>query len=130
MGLLLVAAFCDLLLLGQFRSDGFQEFVPGLFEFLHAFGFQNLEHVVQIDPEGLEGGEHLGGPRVGAVDGVAADHSVVADGVNGLFRGGVHGVRGDKLDDVFAVLESEGVEKFEQAWNELLESVSQELAKK
>jgi transaldolase len=37
---------------------------------------------------------------------------------------------GIDLTDVFEVLESEGVEKFEQAWNELLESVSQELAKK
>ena len=37
---------------------------------------------------------------------------------------------GVDLTDVFDVLESEGVEKFEQAWNELLDSVSQELAKK
>jgi transaldolase len=37
---------------------------------------------------------------------------------------------GIDLDDVFEVLESEGVEKFIQAWNELLESVSEELAKK
>jgi transaldolase len=37
---------------------------------------------------------------------------------------------GVDLDDVFEVLESEGVDKFEQSWNELLESVSQELAKK
>jgi transaldolase len=36
---------------------------------------------------------------------------------------------GIDLDDVFTVLETEGVQKFEQAWNELLESVSQELAK-
>ena len=37
---------------------------------------------------------------------------------------------GVDLTDVFEVLESEGVEKFIQAWNELLESVSEELAKK
>jgi len=37
---------------------------------------------------------------------------------------------GVDLNDVFEVLESEGVEKFIQAWNELLESVSEELAKK
>ena len=37
---------------------------------------------------------------------------------------------GINLDDVFEVLESEGVEKFEQAWNELLQSVSEELATK
>jgi transaldolase len=37
---------------------------------------------------------------------------------------------GVDLTDVFDVLESEGVEKFEQAWNELLDSVGQELAKK
>ncbi len=37
---------------------------------------------------------------------------------------------GVDLNDVFDVLESEGVEKFIQAWNELLESVSEELAKK
>jgi transaldolase len=35
---------------------------------------------------------------------------------------------GIDLHDVFNLLETEGVEKFEQAWNELLESVSQELA--
>jgi transaldolase len=32
------------------------------------------------------------------------------------------------LDEVFKVLETEGVQKFEQAWNELLVAVSQELA--
>ena len=37
---------------------------------------------------------------------------------------------GIDLTDVFQVLETEGVDKFIQAWNELLESVSQELAKK
>ena len=37
---------------------------------------------------------------------------------------------GIDLNDVFEVLETEGVEKFEQAWGELLDSVSQELAKK
>ena len=37
---------------------------------------------------------------------------------------------GIDLDDVFQVLETEGVEKFEASWAELLESVSQELAKK
>ena len=31
---------------------------------------------------------------------------------------------GVDLADVFAVLEREGVEKFEKAWNELLETVS------
>ncbi|MEV0083381.1 transaldolase [Saccharopolyspora sp. NPDC050642] len=35
---------------------------------------------------------------------------------------------GIDLDDVFAVLESEGVEKFEKSWTELLETVSQQLA--
>ena len=34
---------------------------------------------------------------------------------------------GIDVDDVFAVLESEGVEKFEQAWTELLDSVATEL---
>jgi transaldolase len=37
---------------------------------------------------------------------------------------------GIDLDDVFEVLETEGVQKFEQAWNELLESVGVELAKR
>jgi transaldolase len=37
---------------------------------------------------------------------------------------------GIDLTDVFHVLETEGVDKFIQAWNELLESVGQELAKK
>ncbi len=37
---------------------------------------------------------------------------------------------GINLTDVFHVLETEGVDKFIQAWNELLESVSEELAKK
>ncbi|MEV5535933.1 transaldolase [Saccharopolyspora shandongensis] len=35
---------------------------------------------------------------------------------------------GIDLDDVFAVLESEGVEKFEKSWTELLETVGQQLA--
>ncbi|TDD41897.1 transaldolase [Saccharopolyspora elongata] len=34
---------------------------------------------------------------------------------------------GIDLDDVFAVLESEGVEKFEKSWTELLDTVSQQL---
>jgi len=38
--------------------------------------------------------------------------------------------QGIDLDDVFRVFESEGIEKFEQAWNELLQSVSEELATK
>ena len=37
---------------------------------------------------------------------------------------------GIDLTDVFDVLEKEGVEKFIQAWNELLESTAEELAKK
>jgi len=37
---------------------------------------------------------------------------------------------GIDLAAAFEALETEGVEKFEQAWNELLESVSQELAEK
>ena len=37
---------------------------------------------------------------------------------------------GIDLDDVFEVLETEGVEKFEQAWAELLESTQEELNKK
>ncbi|MBB5152687.1 transaldolase [Saccharopolyspora phatthalungensis] len=35
---------------------------------------------------------------------------------------------GIDLDDVFAVLEREGVEKFEKSWTELLETVGQQLA--
>jgi transaldolase len=34
---------------------------------------------------------------------------------------------GIDLTDVFEVLESEGVERFEQSWAELLDTVSQEL---
>ena len=36
---------------------------------------------------------------------------------------------GVDLDDVFAVLETEGVDKFIASWQELLDSVSTELAK-
>ncbi len=36
---------------------------------------------------------------------------------------------GIDLTDVFAVLETEGVDKFEKSWQELLESVGQELVK-
>jgi transaldolase len=36
---------------------------------------------------------------------------------------------GVDLTDVFQFLETEGVEKFEQAWSELVESVGQELVK-
>ena len=36
---------------------------------------------------------------------------------------------GVNLDDVFTVLETEGVNKFIASWNELLDSVATELAK-
>jgi transaldolase len=36
---------------------------------------------------------------------------------------------GVDLDDVFTVLETEGVDKFIASWNELLDSVASELAK-
>ena len=36
---------------------------------------------------------------------------------------------GVDLDDVFTVLETEGVDKFIASWNELLDSVATELAK-
>ena len=36
---------------------------------------------------------------------------------------------GVDLDDVFTVLETEGVEKFITSWNELLDSVATELGK-
>ncbi len=59
--------------------------------------------------------------RGNTIDGTYAQASAVFSGLEAL---------GIDLDDVFEVLETEGVQKFEQAWNELLESVSTELAKK
>ena len=41
----------------QFLADGFEEFGPGLFELLDAFGFQDREHIGEIDADGLQGGE-------------------------------------------------------------------------
>src|SRR6476620_4400561 len=57
--------------------------------------------------------------RGNTIDGTYAQASAVFSGLEAL---------GIDLDDVFEVLETEGVQKFEQAWNELLESVSTELA--
>jgi transaldolase len=54
------------------------------------------------------------------IEGTYAQASAVFSGLEAL---------GIDLDDVFAVLETEGVDKFIAAWEELLESVSQELAK-
>ncbi|MFC7343824.1 transaldolase, partial [Saccharopolyspora griseoalba] len=34
---------------------------------------------------------------------------------------------GIDLDDVFAVLEADGVQKFEKSWTELLDTVAQQL---
>ena len=59
--------------------------------------------------------------RGNTIEGTYAQASAVFSSLEAL---------GIDLTDVFEVLESEGVEKFIQAWNELLESVSEELAKK
>jgi hypothetical protein len=85
-------------------ADGVEEFVPGRLEFLDALGFQDLEDVDEVDAEGFQAGEHGGGLGVGAVDGVAADDTVVADRVDGLLGGGVDGVGGDEFDDVAGVV--------------------------
>ena len=55
-------------------------------------------------PTALQVGEHLRRLRVGAGDGVAADHAVVGDRVDGLLRRGVDGARRDQLDDVTGVV--------------------------
>ncbi len=55
-------------------------------------------------PIACQVGEHRGRLLVGAVDGVAADHAVVGDGVDGLLRRGVDRVRRDQLDDVAGVV--------------------------
>ena len=59
--------------------------------------------------------------RGNTIEGAYAQASAVFSSLEAL---------GIDLTDVFEVLETEGVDKFEQAWNELLESISQELAKK
>jgi transaldolase len=59
--------------------------------------------------------------RGNTIEGTYAQASAVFSSLEAL---------GIDLADVFEVLETEGVDKFEQAWNELLESISQELAKK
>ncbi|MBA8823615.1 transaldolase [Saccharopolyspora lacisalsi] len=56
--------------------------------------------------------------RGDAVSGKAASSQDVFDSLSAL---------GVDLDDVYAVLEREGVEKFEKSWNELLDSVSEQL---
>jgi transaldolase len=58
--------------------------------------------------------------RGNTIDGTYAEASSVFTSLKAL---------GIDFTDVYEVLERQGVEKFEQAWNELLESVSQELAK-
>ncbi|QGK69735.1 transaldolase [Allosaccharopolyspora coralli] len=52
------------------------------------------------------------------VTGTAAESQKVFDALSAV---------GIDLDDVFAVLEREGVEKFEKSWDELLETVSEQL---
>jgi len=59
--------------------------------------------------------------RGNTIEGTYAQASAVFSALEAL---------GIDLDDVFQVLESEGVQKFEQAWNELLESTQEELNKK
>lgn len=60
----------------------------------------------------------------------AADHGRAAEALNAEIAASAVALlervaaAGVDLADVFAVLESEGVEKFEKAWNELLETVS------
>ncbi len=59
--------------------------------------------------------------RGDTVSGKAASSQDVFDSLSAL---------GVDLDDVYAVLEREGVEKFEKSWNELLDSVSEQLQAK
>ena len=59
--------------------------------------------------------------RGDTVSGKAASSQDVFDSLSAL---------GVDLDDVYAVLEREGVEKFEKSWNELLDSVSEQLKAK
>ena len=62
-----------------------------------------------------------------------ADHGVIrGDTITGTYTDAAATFTalqtvGIDLDDVFAVLETEGVQKFEQAWAELLDSVTTEL---
>jgi transaldolase len=56
--------------------------------------------------------------RGNTIDGTYAQASAVFSSLEAL---------GIDLDDVFEVLETEAVQKFEQAWSELLDSVTQEL---
>ena len=62
-----------------------------------------------------------------------ADHGVIrGNTIAGTYREAAAvfsdlAALGIDVDDVFAVLEAEGVKKFEQAWTELLDSVSTEL---
>src|SRR6478735_4791563 len=49
-----------LLLLRQLLAHRFQEFFPGLDEFLDTLGFQHVEDVGEVDADGLQGGEHRG----------------------------------------------------------------------
>ena len=58
--------------------------------------------------------------RGNTIEGTYAQASAVFSALEAL---------GIDLDDVFAVLETEGVEKFEKSWKELLDSVGQELDK-
>ena len=53
---------------------------------------------------GFKGTEDLGGGLVGAVDRIAADDTVVGDGVDGLLRCGVHCAGSDEFDDVAGVV--------------------------
>ena len=86
------------------RSTRIEQFLPGGDELVDAFGFQDVEYVVEVDAEGLQAGEHRRGLGVGALDRVAGDDAVVGDGGDGLLRGGVDGVRGDEVDDVAGVV--------------------------
>ncbi|WP_330359709.1 transaldolase family protein, partial [Mycobacteroides abscessus] len=62
-----------------------------------------------------------------------ADHGVVTGNTIAGTYDGAHAVfheltrAGIDLDDVFEVLETEGVEKFEVAWNELIDATQAQL---
>src|SRR6476660_5373373 len=66
-----------------------EQFLPADLELVDALVLEDLDHVVEVDPDRLEVGHHLVRLRVRAGDGVAADLAVVGEGVDHRFRHGV-----------------------------------------
>lgn len=92
--------------LGGYRVElglgGVDELVPGNLEFLDAFGFEHLEHVVKVDSGARQLMEHRVRAVIGSGNGVAGDHAVVGHRLK-VFSGMVFTVCGATRSTTYRV---------------------------